>query len=297
MNQTQTQTEEFPLKNLQKALRGTWNEHRQKVGKPVVRIASFNLLIVSSGETDPELANIVESLQTSHPSRLIWTKLKPEKTWEESSAAVTLVTRCSGQQVCSEQIILRCGNEQARIPSIVLGMIHPGLPTHLLWWKAGALDSTLFSRLQDRSRVVLWQPEARPSNWALEFLDRTWSDPYQREHAVYPLAWFRILAMRKRIAKAFDRGPVSLRCTDAGAEMSLTHRLLKSWLTSRLGKSSELDFRWTSGPASTQLIIDGEPTPLTLDDPAEAIRAALDRAERDPVFAQTLKTLLSSASK
>ena len=297
MSQTQTQTEEFPLANLQQALQGTWNEHRQKTGKPVVRIASFNLLIVSSGETDPELATIVEGLQTSHPSRLIWTKLKPEKTWEESSAAVTLVTRCSGQQVCSEQIILRCGNEQARIPSIVLGLIHPGLPTHLLWWKAGPLDSTLFSRLQDRSRVVLWQPETRPSNWALEFLARTWNDPYQREHAVYPLAWFRILGMRKRIAKAFDQGPVSVRAADSGAEMSLTHRLLKSWIAARLGTSSEVNFRWTSGPTSTELGVGADLSPLTLEEPLESIRSALDRAERDPVFAETLQALLSSASK
>ena len=56
---TQTQTEEFPLNNLQEAIRNTWNEHRRKIGKPVVRIASFNLLVVSSGETDPELAALV----------------------------------------------------------------------------------------------------------------------------------------------------------------------------------------------------------------------------------------------
>lgn len=294
---TQTQTQEFPLANLQEVLRGTWNEHRQKIGKPVVRIASFNLLVVSSGETDPELAAIVDGLQTSHPSRLIWTKLKSEKTWEESSAAVTLVTRCRGQQVCSEQIVLRCGNEQARIPSIVLGMIHPGLPTHLLWWKAGPLDCTLFSRLQDRARVVLWQPEAVPSNWALEFLDRTWSDPYQREHAVYPLDWFRIFGMRKRIAKAYDRGTVTLRCADPAAEMSLSHRLLRSWLNARLGAGHDVDFRWTSGSRSTTLSTDQEAVELSLDDPVEAIRAALDRVERDPVFAQTLKALLATASK
>lgn len=294
---TQTQTEEFPLNNLQEAIRNTWNEHRRKIGKPVVRIASFNLLVVSSGETDPELAALVEALQTSHPSRLIWTKLKPEKTWDESSAAVTLVTRCSGQQVCSEQIILRCGNEQARIPSIVLGMIHPGLPTHLLWWKAGPLDSTLFSRLQDRARVVLWQPAVDPSTWALEFLDRTWSDPYQREHAVYPLDWFRISGMRKRVAKAYDRGSVALRCADPGAEMSLPHRLLGSWLQGRLGASAEIDFRWTSGPRSTQLTTEVGTSELTLDHRVDAVRVALDRAERDPVFAQTLKALLATASK
>lgn len=294
---TQTQTEEFPLNTLQEAIRNTWNEHRRKTGKTVVRIASFNLLVVSSGETDPELAALVEALQTSHPSRLIWTKLKPEKTWDESSAAVTLVTRCSGQQVCSEQIILRCGNEQPRIPSIVLGLIYPGLPTHLLWWKAGPLDSTLFSRLQDRARVVLWQPAAEPSTWAMEFLDRTWSDPYQREHAVYPLDWFRISGMRKRVAKAYDHGPLELLCADPGAEMSLPHRLLGSWLKGRLGGLGEIDFRWTSGPRLTQLKTEVGTSELALDDRVDAVRWALDRAGRDPVFAQTLKTLLATASK
>lgn len=290
---TQTQTQEFPLANLQDALRRTWEEHRQKIDKPVVRIASFNLLVVSSGETDPELAMIVEGLQSSHPSRMIWTKLKSEKTWEQSSAAVTLVTRCSGQQVCSEQIVLRCGNEQARIPSIVLGMIGSGLPTHLLWWKAGPLDSTLFSRLQDRSRVIIWQPETAPSNWALEFLDRHWSDPYEQEHSIYPLDWFRILGMRKRLAKAYDQGEVTLCCADPEAEMSLSHRLLRGWLQARLGSDQGVGFRWTSGERSTVLSGSEGRQELVLDDAVDAVRAALDRSDRDPIFPQTLKALLA----
>jgi hypothetical protein len=292
MNEAQSETQEFPLAELPQLLHSAWEEHRKRVKKTVVRVASFNLLVVSSGETDPELAHIVEGLQVSHPCRMIWTKLKPEKQWSESTAALTLVTRCDGQQVCSEQMILRCGNERPRIPSIVLPLIHPGLPTHLLWWRAGPLDCPLFRRLQDRARLILWQPDSPPSSWAMEFLDRTWSDPYQLEHAVYPMDWFRIRGMRKQIAQAYDQGPVQVRACDFGADMSLPHRLLKAWLQARLGNNSEVEFHWTSGPASCRL--DGpEPTDLPLVDDVHAVRVALNSAERDPVFAQTLKALLA----
>jgi hypothetical protein len=292
MTQAQTQTEELPLDQLPQLLRSAWDEYRRKVQRPVVRIASFNLLVVSHGETDPELAGIVEGLQSSHPSRMIWTKFKPEKSWSESTACLNLVTRCEGQQVCSEQMILRCGNERARIPSIVLPLIHPGLPTHLLWWKAGPLDCPLFRRLQDRCRLVLWQPENTPSSWALEFLDRTWTDPYKLEHATYPLDWFRILGIRKAIAKAYDNGPLRVRTSDPGAEMSLAHRLLKGWLASRLGSDGEVDFRWTSGARGCRIEAP-DTAELSLDDPVGATRVALDNAERDPLFAATLKELLT----
>lgn len=283
---------EFPLAELSKRLHAAWDEHRAKIQKPVIRVASFNLMVVSSGETDPELAAIVDGLQSSHPCRMIWTKLKPEKAWGESTGALTVGTKCGGLQVCSEQLILRCGNERQRIPSVVLPLIHSGLPTHLLWWKAGPMDCPLFRRLQDRARLILWQPETAPSNWAMQFLERSWSDPYQQEHATYPLDWFRIQSMRRAIANAYDQGPVSIRAFDPGAEMSPAHRLLKAWLASRLGENSAVSFHWTSGPPSTQ--IDGDP-PLELDfvDDVQACRAALDHADRDPVFAQTLKTLVA----
>lgn len=292
MSCAQIEIDEFPLAQLRERLHDVWDEHRRKVGKPVTRVASFNLLVVSAGETDPELAAIVEGLQVSHPCRMIWTKLKPEKSWSESTGALSVVTRCEGQQVSSEQLILRCGNERQRIPSVVLPLINPGLPTHLLWWKSGPLDCPLFRRLQDRSRLILWQPETAPSNWAMEFLERSWADPYQQEHATYPLDWFRIQGMRQGIANAYDQGPVLVRAYDPGAEMSLTHRLLKAWLRGRLGDGApEVEFRWTSGPMAT--LIEGEPPQeLSMVDDVQACRTALDHADRDPVFLQTLKALL-----
>jgi glucose-6-phosphate dehydrogenase assembly protein OpcA len=227
---------------------------------------------------------------------MIWTKLKPEKTWDESTGALNVITRCDGQQVCSEQLVLRCGNERQRIPSVVLPLIHPGLPTHLLWWKAGPLDCPLFRRLQDRSRLILWQPEAPPSNWALEFLERTWNDPYQLEHATYPLDWFRILGMRQAIANAHDAGPVEVRACDPGAHMSLPNRLLQAWLAARLGSSGEVAFHWTSGQAGCRIVSE-PPAELSLIDDVHAVRVALDRADRDPVFAQTLKALLAPTAR
>lgn len=293
MSAIEIESAEFPLGELSRRLHDAWEAHRIQMGKPITRVASFNLLVVSSGETDPQLTRIVDGLQASHPCRMVWTKLKPEKTWSESTGALSFGTRCGGEQVCSEQLILRCGNERPRIPSVVLPLIHPGLPTHLLWWKAGPLDCPLFRRLQDRARLILWEPETPPSNWALEFLWRSWSDPYQLEHATYPMDWFRILGMRQKIANAYDQGRVEVRACDSGAHMSLHHRLLKAWLEARLaGSSAEVDFHWTSGQQGCRIV--SEPTSeLALVDDVHATRVALDQASRDPVFAETMKALLA----
>ena len=139
---------------------------------------------------------------------------------------------------------------------------------------------------------MLWQPGELPSAWAMELLERTWLDPYESEHAVYPLDWFRIVGMRKRIAKAYDRGPLQVQASDPGAEMSLHHRLLKGWLDSRLGPAGGVDFRWTSGAEGCR-IAGPEPEELVLDCRINATRVALDSAERDPLFAPALKSTLT----
>lgn len=285
-----SQTGEFPLVKLPDVLRSLWDEHRSKVDN-VIRVTSFNLLIVSTGETDPELSELVDALELSHPCRVLWAKLKSEKAWGESTAELALTTSCEGRQVSSEQVVLRCGNEPKRIASIILPMIHSGLPTHLLWWKAGPLDGSLYRRLKDRARLILWQPEAAPSDWSLELLGRSWSGPFEREHALYPLDWFRIHGMRSQIARVFDKGPTKVRAYDPAAEMSLAHKLLQGWLKARLGNNPEMDFRWTSGERGCR-IQEPEELELHLFDNISAARYALDHPDRDPIFAQSLKALL-----
>lgn len=291
MIESQPLSEEVPLEDLPKLVQRVWDDYRTKVQRPVVRIASFNLLVVSGGKIDPELVTLVDGLHSSHPARVIWTRLSNECQWKDSCASLSLTTRCEGQQVCSEQIMLNCGDDPARIPSIVLPLIHPGLPTHLLWWKSGPLDSQLFLRLLDRSRLALWQPVADPSSWAMEYLLRSWSDPYRKEHAIYPVDWFRLRGMRRQIAMAYDRGALSIRASDPGAKMSLAHQLLKSWLESRLPADSGLQFRWTSGPQATELL-SPQIESLGLDDLLVAARVALDNTDRDPIFEGTLRKLV-----
>lgn len=286
-------SEEVPLASLSQLVQKVWDDYRKRIERPVTRIASFNLLVVSIGKADPELEALVQGLHQSHPARVIWVTFQPGVPWDESKASLALSSRCNGQQVCSEEILLHCGDDLARIPSVVLPLIHSGLATHLIWWKAGSLDSMLFKPLLDRSRLALWQPEGDPSDWALEYLLRIWTDPYRQEHAVYPIDWFRLRSMRQQIARAYDSGAVEVRASDPGAKMSLAHRLLSSWLSSRLIDLGGWDFRWTSGPEATS-IIKPKPTQLALDSPIDASRLALDSAERDHIFKSTLQALLGA---
>lgn len=296
MTCARTETQEFSLPRLQQVLQETWEEHRRKVQGPVIRVASFNLVIVSRGESDPRLEQLVDGLEESHPCRVIWAKLKPELTWDASSAALVMTTRCHGQQVSSERIVLRCSEEPERIASLLLPLIHSGLPTHGLWWRSGALDNPLFRRLCDRSHLVLWQPDQEPSPWALEGLHRLWADRYGQEHAVYPLDWFRLLGCRKQLARLYGVGPLRLKMSDPGAHPSLIHRLLLSWLIARLGPDLPgCQVQWTSGPFGRRLE-EPEGLDLYLLDDREAVRYALDQAGRDPVFEESLHVLVQPSS-
>lgn len=294
---------EVSLRELVPAFHRLWEEHRQKTEKPVVRIASFNLLVVSDGADEPELKSLVKGLEMSHPCRLIQTKLYSERPWGESTGEIDLTTKCDGTQVCSERIVLRCGDEPERIPSLVMPLIHPGLPTHLLWWKAGSLKTPMFKRLADRARLVLWKTPVHPSTDDLRTLADAWADYYQQEQVIYPLAWFRLMAMRTQIARAYDKGDIAIRLSGPGPQIPIAHRLLKAWLTSRfeqtgvaspLSPSNGIDWGWSQGPESGHVEGAGnEFRDLTLVDPLEAVRYALDRPERDPIFLQTLNSLLN----
>ncbi len=293
---------EVPLRELVPAFRRMWEEHRQRTEKTVVRIASFNLLVVSDGADAPELKALIKGLETSHPCRLIQTKLYSDRPWGECTGEIGLTTKCDGSQVCSERIVLRCGDEPERIPSLVLPLIHPGLPTHLLWWRAGSLNVPMFKRLADRSRLVLWKTSDHPSSEDLQTLADAWADRYQQEQVIYPLAWFQLMAMRTQIARAYDNGKTTIRLSSPTAGMPIAHRLLKAWLVSRfeqvgvaspLEEANGIEWRWSQGPEGGQVEGAGNDSKeLALVNRLDAVRYALDRPERDPVFLETLTSLL-----
>ena len=297
-------TSEFPLSELMDRFRKEWNDRRQTAGEPVTRIASFNLLIVSLDGSDQELDEVVESLASSHPARVIWTRLCPSKSWGQSTAKLHLGCKCDSPQVCSEQVQLICGNEYERIPSMVMPLIHSGLPTHLIWWKAGPLKSLLFERLTDRARLVLWEPD-RPNlvGGSLNHLHRFWLDSRRQEHSVFPIKWFQLESVRSKIAQAYEQGALKLELVHTGETMGLGQQMLVAWLATRLPGGTYTDTSWTNQSTEIQwrsgesnyFVLDGQRAEATFLPTSihRAIKYALDRPQRDQLFLDALSEIVT----
>ena len=289
--------ETFPLNALMKRFAEEWAEHRRSSEHPVTRIASFNLIVVSPNQRVHELDEVLEGLRESHPARVIWIKSDESLNWEEATARLHLCTRCDCDQVCSEQIQITCGPQPERLASVVLPLIRSGLPTQLLWWKAGPPEGVLFDRLADRARLILlvdrdWK-ELAPR------LPDLWEDSHRQEHAFVPLAWYEMLQARQSIAAAYGQKDIVL---EFGSDSDLRARtsLIQMWVKTTVQGRDSLG-GW-KGEGLTMTEAQGDPDTIVLkwDDASqklspqstlEAVRAALNKPRRDRVFARIVDHL------
>ena len=285
--------EEFPLSELMTRFRGEWARRRDDNDEPVTRIASFNLLIVSDGEHQAELEKIVAGLKESHPARVIWTHIDPERAWEDSTARLHLGCSCDGVQVCSEQVQICCGPQPSRVASLILPLIHAGLATHLLWWKAGELRGPLFERLSDRCQMIL----VEPSDWRAfaSELPELWEHPEKSEHSFYPLTWFTLTQARQRIASAYGYANVELALPKRTNLTTPDSELLSSWIEALVTNAGHADsgISVVSSAEYEEPTLRWEERELTLEklDPLAAVRQALDRPHRDSVFEKIVEKL------
>lgn len=285
--------DEVPLSQLRSVLSAHYESLRRDSDRLVTRLTSFNLVVISVGEVEEELQELVGGLTESHPSRLLWCRLGRRDSWEDSTARVTLDCRCAGLEVCCEELILEVGPEVERVPSLLMSLTHSELPTYLIWWKAGPLTSSLFERLSDRARMTLWEPESDYPE-PLDELERLWSDPYRQENLFYPLIWYRMAPVRRALAAAFDRGDFVVELAATG---ELFPTLLKAWLASRLHLKQLNPLTWKGGGVELQwcrtnrsvLVQAEERHELPLDPAVQAARIALDSITRDPIFEQLLQ--------
>lgn len=287
---------EFPLSELIDRFKAEWNRRRDSVDGNVMRITSFNLLVISRGEAPPELEEIMRGLLKSHPARVIWAQILSGRAWEDSTARLHLGCRCEHSvkalQVCSEQVQICCGDHPERLSSLILSLIHGGLATHLLWWDMDDLEGTLFTRLADRCQMVLVQS----SDWAKTApeLHRLWTDEALCEHAFYPLVWFQLTKARQTIARAYGQGDIELTLPKETNQRRADSDLLTFWLESLLPRSEfQENVRVVASAEHSQPTVSWQQQreTLKLQSTLEAVRSALDRPSRDPVFAKIIEKL------
>lgn len=298
---TKTQSEshlgpEFPLSELIERFKAEWAQRRDSTEGNIMRITSFNLLVVSRGEASAELEEIMKGLLKSHPARVIWTQVLPDIEWEDSTARLHLGCRCEHStqnlQVCSEQVHIRCGDHPERLASLILSLIHGGLSTHLLWWEIDDYEGALFTRLSDRCQMIL----LKSSDWChlAPEVHRLWNDPALTEHAFVPLIWYRLTAARQKVAAAYGQGDIALTLPKQTNQHRADSDLLKYWLESQLSREELQEHVRIVASAehdNPTVSWDGQRANLELLSPLEAVRAALDRPARDPVFEKIVKRL------
>lgn len=272
-----------------------WSQLREESEVPVTRIASFNLLVVSGGEDEESLEEILSGLKQSHPARVIWTKVIPGREWQDCTARLHIGCTCDGEQICSEQVQLCCGNQAERVSSLVLPLIRAGLPTHLLWWKAGDTRGALFERLCDRSKLVLLV-DSDWKNLKLR-LPQLWEDPTLQEHNFLPLAWYQILQARQLIASAYSENDIRVEFPKHFQDRAEC-ALLASWIKT-LVKGERSAEGWTG--EGIKLIENPERETMALYwgdqereipimSPRAAVGTALNKTRRDSVFGKVVHT-------
>lgn len=138
------------------------------------------------------------------------------------------------QQVCSEQVLLTARADA--LPSAVLSLLVPDLPTFVWWQGPMPADRALLSAL-----AVLGTSTIVDSNSSsLEGVEEVG----RLEPAVTDLAWLRLEPWREAIASVFDPPPIASALADlAAVEVDgpvNEARLLAGWLGSRLDRSVKL---------------------------------------------------------
>lgn len=288
--------QEFPLSELIDRFKAEWTRRRDSKDGHVMRITSFNLLVVSHGEATQELEEILKGLLESHPARVIWAQILPDRAWEESTARLHLGCRCENSelalQVCSEQVQICCGDHPERLASLILSLIHGGLATHLLWWDLENLDNPLFTRLSDRSQMILLQSD----EWNVlgHQLHRLWMNESLCEHAFFPLTWFQLTQARQTIARAYGQSSIELTLPKETNQRRADSDLLSFWLEALLPREELQEHVRVVASAEHEwptVAWQNHRETLKLQSTLEAVRIALDRPSRDPVFAKVIERM------
>lgn len=232
-----------------------WLELGQKAdadGHEVMRACALTLIAVVDDEGDADaIAETLAQLMHEHPSRAIVVRLAAG---DAGVLEADVDARCwmpfgTRQQICSEQIVIRCSEKTlAEIPSVILPLIVPDLPVVL--WSASerATRSPAFPNLAEPAgRVILDSFFSAAPLEALESLE-PWLA--RREPRITDLSWTRLTRWRSLLAQVFENEIYrshSRQLSEAviryegveGAAVPPTALLLAGWLAASLGWSCD----------------------------------------------------------
>lgn len=116
------------------------------------RASVLNLIVVVSDESElRHIAEVLDGLSSSHPSRTLILLAQEERQAVKLEASVSTQTRADGgHRVTTERVLLHAhGRVAEHLASLVAPLLVPDLPT-ILWWPGRPeFESRLFSELAD----------------------------------------------------------------------------------------------------------------------------------------------------
>lgn len=251
------------LFEVEQALEKLWGPAAEKAGGPdldhptMTRVVLANVVLVCLGPDRPGLAETISAITTQYPSRLIL--IRPDgsggrKLSAEVSAQCHLPAP-GRPQICSEQIILRCGPESfSLVPGAVRSLVESDLHSVLWWCDDPRSAPEFFEELAvEATRVILDLPDPEIAPAAL--VAAVDSD---RRMLMRDAAWFGLTPWRGMIAdviqRTTDRGFPEFSSLRIRAIANSPDRLpraaawLASWFAGQLGwKPSESSRRSSPG--------------------------------------------------
>jgi glucose-6-phosphate dehydrogenase assembly protein OpcA len=239
---------------IEAALAQLWTQagHRPEGGRCQLPIRSsvMNLLVYLPRAEDAALVTeAIAALTERHPSRTICVVADPNAPTSSLDASVT--TRCSAAEsgrLCWEQIhITAHGATAAHVPSVVIPLARPDLPTYLWWMGDIPCEAELFRRMVDLCDrfIVDSGVFARPIEGLAQLAAH--QQRAAGDRGVGDVHWMRLTPWRNLAAQFFDGEELRpyASCIDS-VRLSYTHDeqthgglgqalLLAGWLASCLG--------------------------------------------------------------
>jgi glucose-6-phosphate dehydrogenase assembly protein OpcA len=212
---------------------------------PVMRAATFNLVVVAPSEAEGQAAaTVLAAVGAEHPGRVLIVCAESKAAAAPLEAWVAMHCRAigGGAQVCGEHVVIVKRGEPERLAGLVTPLLLPDCPV-IAWWRGGPGPAAQILDRLPLDALLLDGARFEPGElhrWIARFGG-------DGRMPLGDLAWERSADWRRWTADAFEPAELREACrrirsvaVTCGSEAPMDGLLYVGWLASRLD--------WRQGP-------------------------------------------------
>jgi glucose-6-phosphate dehydrogenase assembly protein OpcA len=228
---------------------------------PVMRAATFNLVVVAPSEAEGQAAaNVLAAVGAEHPGRVLIVCAVSEAAAAPLEAWVAMHCRAigGGAQVCGEHVVIVKRGEPERLAGLVTPLLLPDCPV-IAWWRGGPGPAAQILDRLALDALLLDGARFEPGElrrWVARFGD-------DGRTPLGDLAWERTTDWRRWTADAFEPAELREACwrirsvaVACGRDTAMDGLLYVGWLASRLD--------WRRGSGGPPGVLQGPGGPVTV---------------------------------